>query len=254
MDLVVFYLFLDYSLYSLYTYGEMNRESRDIMTGIIFDFNGTMVFDSHLHEQAWVQMIHSYHPEIPANEIIDYIHGRTNHAIIPHFIKGVSEKEILKIAEEKELAYQEQVRHEQLRFIKGTEELLDRLLALEIPFTIATASPKMNVDFYFDYFELGKWFDPKKIIYDDGTFPGKPEPDIYEKAAKMLGLTPEECIVLEDAISGIESANVAGIGKVFAMVSSDEMREAYEQSDLKYDEIFRDFNMVSKKLKDLRIL
>lgn len=223
------------------------------MAGIIFDFNGTMVFDSHLHEQAWINMIQSYHPEIPDREIIDYIHGRTNNAIIPHFIKGITEVELLEIEKEKEWAYQEQVRLEQLQLIEGTEELLDRLVTQGIPFTIATASPKMNVDFYFDYFELGKWFDADKIIYDDGTFPGKPEPDIYEKAAKVLGFKPKDCIVFEDAISGIKAANTAGIGKVFIMVSSEEMRESYEKSALEYESIVTNFQMVMEELEHLQV-
>lgn len=212
------------------------------MKGIIFDFNGTMVFDSHLHEQAWVGMIHQYNQEATAEEIIDYIHGRTNTQIIPHFIKGVSSHELQQLSDEKEREYQLQVRQEQLKLVAGTKDLLNELVEKNIPFTIATASPKFNVDFYFNYFELGRWFDPAKVIYDDGTFPGKPAPFIYEKATETIGCAPSDCIVIEDAVTGIEAANRAGIGKVFVMIASGETSDFLQNSHLKVDGVLRDFN------------
>ena len=42
-----------------------------------------------------------------------------------------------------------------------------------IPFTIASASIKPNIDFFVESFELAKWFDPEKIVYDDGSFANK---------------------------------------------------------------------------------
>ena len=84
-----------------------------------------------------------------------------------------------------------------------------------------------NVAFYIDVFKLERWFDLDKIVYSNGKIPGKPAPDIYEIAAKNLGLTPQECIVVEDAISGINSAKAANIGKIVA-ISSVEPIEYYE--------------------------
>lgn len=223
------------------------RNERVYMKGIIFDFNGTMVFDGHLHEKAWVDMIKEHNNKVSEEEIIAYIHGRTNDKIIKHFIGELSAETLAQLAEEKELAYQQLVREEKISYVQGMEALLDKLLEKEIPFTIATASPKLNVDFYFDYFELGRWFDREAIIFDDETFPGKPAPDIYEKAAERLELAPEDCVVIEDAVAGIESANRAHIGKVFAMVNSDKQKVAYETSDLEIEEIIWDFEDFLKK-------
>ncbi len=57
-------------------------------------------------------------------------------------------------------------------------------------------------------------------MYDDGTFPGKPAPDIYRIAAARLGRTPERCIVVEDSLSGIAAARAAGIGWIAAVSTS----------------------------------
>ena len=47
---------------------------------------------------------------------------------------------------------------------------------------------------------MDRWFDPRRIVYDDGTFSGKPAPDIYLRAAERIGLSPSRCIVAEDAL------------------------------------------------------
>ena len=66
-------------------------------------------------------------------------------------------------------------------------------------------------------FNLEKWFNIEKIVYSDGKIKGKPHPEIYEIACKNIGVTPQECVVIEDAISGIESAHNAKIGKIIAI-------------------------------------
>ena len=65
-------------------------------------------------------------------------------------------------------------------------------------------------------------------------------PDIYERAAQRLNLAPQDCIVFEDAISGIESARRAGAGKIIA-VASFEPRETY-QSNSAVSQIIEDFD------------
>ena len=94
---------------------------------------------------------------------------------------------------------------------------------------------------------LPKWFDVEKIVYDDGTIPGKPQPDIYLKAANKLGLEPKDCIVVEDAISGINAAYAAGIGKIIAIASL-ESPDIYKE--LPYvNQIIKDFSNFDEILK-----
>src|SRR5699024_6243032 len=208
---------------------------------IIFDFNGTMVFDAHLHEKAWVEMIQKHNDSVTEQEVIDYIHGRTNDQTIRHFIGEVTDEELQALSDEKEKEYHRLAQEEKLSYVDGTEELLDQLVEKDIPFTIATASPKINIDFYFDYFELNRWFTPDEIVYDDGTFPGKPDPTIYQKAAASLGLDPKDCAVIEDATAGVQAANRANIGEVLVMVYSEEQRALFKGKDYIYKAMIEDF-------------
>ena len=85
-----------------------------------------------------------------------------------------------------------------------------------------------NVEFYIKEFNLEKWFDIDKIVYSDGTIPGKPAPDIFLIAAEKIGLAPKDCVVVEDAIAGIKSASNANIGKIIAIASLEPI-EFYKQ-------------------------
>lgn len=201
------------------------------MKGIIFDFNGTLFFDSDLHYDAWrVFSKRLRGTPFSDEEMQKYMFGRTNSDIIEYAIGRKPEPEmVVELAKEKEGLYREECIRQKGRLVlaPGAEKFLDYLCEKNIPRTIATMSEWDNVAFYIDVFKLERWFDLDKIVYSNGKIPGKPAPDIYEIAAKNINLTPQECIVVEDAISGINSAKSAKAGRIVA-ISSVEPVEYYE--------------------------
>ncbi len=216
--------------------------------GIIFDFNGTLFWDSEKHQEAWREFSkrlrdHAFTDE----EMREYMFGRTNEDIIAYLIgKKPSVELVEKFAQEKEAVYRDMCRKDKEHTVlaPGAIDFLNYLVENNIPHTIATMSEKDNVEFYIEEFKLAKWFDIEKIVYADGTIPGKPAPDIYIKAAKKLNLNPQDCIVVEDAISGIESAKNAGIGKIIAIASMESVAlykniPAVSQIIKNFDEIDR---------------
>lgn len=191
--------------------------------GVIFDFNGTLLFDSQKHYEAWLEYSRRLRgTPFSDEEMRNYMFGRTNEDIIAYAIGRKPDKaEAAKLAAEKEAVYREMCLKDKENFCLApyAVELLDFLCKKNIPRTIATMSDKTNVDFFIKELNLAKWFDLDKIVYDDGTIPGKPAPDIYKLAAQKLNLDPKDCIVVEDAISGIEAARDAGIGRIIGIAS-----------------------------------
>lgn len=191
------------------------------MEGIIFDFNGTLFQDSDKHEAAWRQFaLEQFGRKITDEEFIRNIHGRNNHAAVEYMAgRPLSISEVQACVEQKEINYRALCEKdaEYCRLNDDVIRLLDTLKKRNIPMTIATAAPRSNLNFYIRKFHLEKWFDLKKIVYDNGMIPGKPEPDFYLRAAEALKLPPAECLVFEDAVSGIQSAYRAGIGKIIAI-------------------------------------
>lgn len=221
--------------------------------GIIFDFNGTLFFDSEKHLEAWREYSKKLRgTAFSDDEMRKYMFGRTNEDIIAYAIGKKPDSELVdKLGKEKEAVYRDMCRidSENTVLAPGAVELLDYLTQNNIPHTIATMSEKDNVDFYIEEFKLAKWFDIEKIVYSDGTIPGKPAPDIYKKAAEKLGLKPEECIVVEDAISGIDSANSAGIGKIIAIASL-ESTDLYKNIPV-VSQIIHNFNEIDRNIFEI---
>ncbi len=210
--------------------------------GIIFDFNGTLFFDSEMHLEAWREFSRRLRgTAFSDEEMRKYMFGRTNKDIIQYAISREPEPELVeKLAYEKESLYRDMCKAlgSKCRLAPFAAEFLDYLKENNIPRTIATMSEKDNVDFYIEHFNLEKWFDVKKIVYSNGKIKGKPAPDIYEIAAQNIGLPPQDCIVIEDAISGIESARAAGMGKIVAIASMEAV------------ELYRNIPAVNQIIKD----
>lgn len=212
--------------------------------GIIFDFNGTLFWDSEKHLEAWREFSKRLRPyPFTDEEMREYMFGRTNEDIIAYLIGEKPSKEMVDtFGQEKEAVYRQMCRDdkENTHLAPYAGEFLDWLKENNIPGTIATMSEKSNVDFYIKEFNLEKWFDTDKIVYSDGTIKGKPAPDIYEIAAEKLGLKPQECVVVEDAVSGIEAARAAGIGKIVAIAS------------MESPDFYKDIPAVNLIIKDFR--
>lgn len=212
--------------------------------GIIFDFNGTLFWDSKKHLEAWRE----YSKKLRGTSFTDeemqkYMFGRTNEDIIKYLIGKQPDRALVeKCQNEKEAIYREMCLKDRENFVlaKGVVKFLDYVCENDIPHTIATMSEEVNVKFFIKEFNLAKWFDIDKIVYDNGKIKGKPAPDIYLEAAKQLNLQPKDCIVVEDALSGIEAAHKAGIGKIVA-IESMETRELYSKVPA-VDEIIADFD------------
>ena len=199
------------------------------MRGFIFDFNGTLFRDADYHLRAWK----SFAQERCGIDISDEnykknIEGRNDRSAITYLLGNeLNDHKILELTEIKEAMYRALCFSERARMklTEGAPELFDYLARHDIPRTIATASCKSNVDFYVAEFNLSKWFDHSKIIYDDGMIPGKPEPDFYLRAAEAIGVPPAQCAVAEDSAAGVMSAVSAGIGYI-AVVDTPERRGA----------------------------
>lgn len=221
--------------------------------GIIFDFNGTLLFDSEKHQQAWREYSRLLRGEaFTDEEMRSYMFGRTNEDIIAYAIGRTPEPELVeRLASEKEALYRDMCRKdlENFHLAPHAIELLNFLCENNIPHTIATMSEIDNVNFYFEELHLAKWFDFEKVVYDNGLIPGKPEPDIYEIAAQKIGLAPSDCIVIEDAISGLEAAHKAGIGEIIAIASMEPV-ELYQ--NIPYvSEIITDFSQIKREIFEI---
>lgn len=95
---------------------------------------------------------------------------------------------------------------------KGTKEIIDYLNNENIKKAICTSTYSKIIDEYRNYSDLFDKFDV--LITGDMVEKGKPNPDIFLKASKVLNVPVENCLVVEDANSGIEAAINGGFNTV----------------------------------------
>ncbi len=181
---------------------------------VIFDCNGTMIFDGKYHDIAWRMYVSKLAGrELTKEEFQHQILGHTNRDIFEWLLgkDALSAEKIMQLTEEKEGLYRSMYQEDQkaCRLVRGLPEFLDELQRRNIKCNIATASCLSNVDFYFERFALEKWFDKSKLAYDDGTMRAKPAPDMYVRAMERIGADPSETMVIEDSPSGVKAAAAA---------------------------------------------
>ena len=188
---------------------------------IIFDFNGVLFFDGDLQSRSWQGTAKALRgTEMTSDELDTHMHGRPNSYVLSYLAgRTIVGRELLELIQAKESLYRELCLQSPSRFVlsPGARGLLDVLVQGDVPRTIATSSEITNLEFFVQHLNLHRWFDVTQIVYDDGVRPGKPAPDMYLAAARNIGVAPGECVVVEDAVSGLKAAHAAGIGYIVGL-------------------------------------
>lgn len=192
-----------------------------LLKGVIFDFNGTLFWDTDLHNKAWDVYLQALNVKLTNKEKDEHIHGRSGKDIF-EFLLGepLTVRKIMELTEAKEAIYRSECEKQDVALAPGAADLLQYLIDEHIPFGIATASCKSNVDYFYEKFQLHKYLTPNAIVFDDGQLRGKPFPDMFLRAMQLLKLKAEHTICFEDSNSGIQAAENAGFGKIIIVNST----------------------------------
>lgn len=174
----------------------------------IFDMDGTLVDNMHVHTEAWGKLLAENGVEFNAHDFLVKTAGKTNREIMPTVFGDISEERITELANRKESLYRKMF----LPFRKPIEGLIEFLQTskdLGIKMAVATASAKPNVEYILDGLDLRKFFDA--VTTAEEVKNGKPHPEFFLKSAEKLGVESHNSIVFEDAIGGFEAAHRAGM-------------------------------------------
>ncbi len=176
--------------------------------GVLFDMDGVILDSEKLYTRFWLEASRAVGFPMTLAQVKGM--RALNHTVAAERLRGYFGTEVdygAMKAKRIELmdAY---VAREGIQAKPGIQELLELLKANAIPVAIATASPIQRVEQYLEPLGLFREFDAICTAYDVPR--GKPEPDIYLQAARMIGLEAGDCLAIEDSAAGIESAFRAG--------------------------------------------
>jgi beta-phosphoglucomutase family hydrolase len=218
-----------------------HNDSGDIMIkGIIFDMDGVVVDNHHYHFKAWMAFSEKHKFELNPQIYRDTYNGKTNSDLFKMIFGNISPEEMKLYADEKEGMYKK-LYFEHMRAHTGLIDFLEYLKKKKIKIALGTSAPTDNVDFTLDNLKLRSYFE---VIIDGSQVErGKPDPQVYQLCAMKLGLEPKSCVVFEDSLAGLESAQRAGC-KTVGVATSHEVFELKVKTDL----IIHDFNEARKVL------
>jgi beta-phosphoglucomutase len=175
---------------------------------VIWDVDGTLVDTGELHFAAWVDLCRDLgydftRADFAATfgrrnpEIIRYLFGnRFDAAAIDDL--GVRKEELYKAAARRGVA-----------LLPGARELLDGLHAAGFRQAIGSSAPRGNIDLILELTGSARFFDA--ISSAEDTSKGKPDPEVFLIAAAKVQMAPARCVVMEDAIAGVEAAKAGGM-------------------------------------------
>ncbi|MFT3992534.1 MAG: HAD family phosphatase [Luteolibacter sp.] len=181
---------------------------QDGFEAVIFDCDGTLVDSMPAHFEAWCEALSLYgaggvfKEDVffamggrPTCDIVVELNDEYNLHLDPQAVAFAKREAFLKKLH--------------------TVTLIDEVAAFgeslrgRVPMAIATGSTRMVIEKTLQAVGVSDWFD--EVVTADDVVDGKPAPDIFLKAAELMGISPEKCLVLEDAPAGILAAQRAGM-------------------------------------------
>jgi beta-phosphoglucomutase len=175
--------------------------------GVLWDMDGVLVDTGPAHFEAWRQVLAERGMSF-SHEQFRLTFGMNNAGVLAVVCdQDLETAEVQAISDRKEILFRQAVKGN-ARLLPGVLEWLTRLKSLGIRQAIASSAPHANIDILVDELALRNYFE---AIVSGAGLPGKPNPDVFLEAARQIGVAPADCLVVEDAIAGVQGAVNAGM-------------------------------------------
>ena len=195
--------------------------------GIIWDMDGVLTDSADAHYYSWKEVLFSEYKINFSRKDFDDTFGINDYSLIKKFVHPTPpDSEIWETALKKELLYRKEV-GKNLHIYPGAVEILKACKSFGFKQALDSSAPQENIDIVLEIGKLKPFFD--QVVSTD-ELPAKNFPDAYLAASTALKLPPENCLVVEDSILGIEGVKKAGM-KCIAIAST-HPQERLQRADL----------------------
>lgn len=178
-----------------------------MVSGIIFDMDGILIDSERQSNEGWLWAAGQLGVDMPM-WLIDSFKGAPAELCCKFFddyYKGV-----IDYWEAKELRTQHVYKIRETEGIpvkKGVKDIFEYIRNNGLKCAVATSTRRESAEKTLH--EIGVWDYLDAVVYGDEVEHGKPEPDIFLRAAKAIGVNPSEAVVVEDSINGIKAGYAA---------------------------------------------
>lgn len=216
---------------------------------VLFDMDGVLVDSEPVINKAAILGLAEYGVKAEPSDFIPFIGAGED-----RYIGGVAEQYGVSFRKEmKDRVYEiyiEIVEEEIARF-EGVQELLAFLLTKEIPCALASSADLIKIEANLMAAEiLPSAF--QTIVSGEDVGPKKPAPDIYLCAAQRMNAMPKDCVVVEDALNGIQAAKAAGMRCIALTTSFSRAEIEQEAPDFICSDCFEVLEILKNNFKDFQ--
>lgn len=215
----------------MFTNNQQNQtggiKTKTVIKGAIWDMDGVLVDSGPFHLEAWQATLHKYGMDITAAQF-NALFGMDNRRMMTILLGHSPEEEFLtKISTEKEALYRSLLRGKAVPY-PGVMPWLEYFRSKGVRQALASSAPPANVEALVSELGLSNFMEHTLSALDEGL-PGKPSPAIFLRAAELLKLPVETCVVFEDSLAGVEAAKSGGFYCV--AITSTNSRAKLTQAD-----------------------
>lgn len=201
---------------------------------VIFDLDGVLVDTGWAHKQVWFAFAEKHGVNI-SDDFFANTFGMTNDRIIPMLLgRKLSSRQFKQLSDWKEKLYR-RIIADKLAPDERMENLLADLKKNGFCLAIGSSAPKANLDLIRERLRLDRYFDAYVTCEDVDE--GKPSPQVFIKAATKLSIPNRNCVVVEDAVAGIEAAKAAKMAVIALTTTRNRSDLENANADLIFDSI-----------------
>jgi beta-phosphoglucomutase len=175
---------------------------------VIWDVDGTLVDTAELHFASWVRLAGELRKPFTRADFAATFGQRNPDILRALFDSQYSDQQVDELGTRKEEYYRASAR-QGVALLPGVRPLLEALHAAGFKQAIGSSAPRDNLDLIVQLTRTERFF--QAIVSMEDTQRGKPDPQVFQLAASRLQVEPERCVVIEDAVAGVQAAKAGGM-------------------------------------------
>lgn len=171
---------------------------------VLFDLDGVVIDSNQGITAFWKMIAADYGVSLQESDFLQYIYGCPVRETLTALFPKLNTEE-RRAVHARLSAYETNLNY---KAVPGVTMFLEDLASNRVPTALVTSSERWKVETVFKQLKLAELF--TVLVTAEDIRHGKPDPECYRLAVERLGLAPEDCLVFEDALSGVRAAVKAG--------------------------------------------
>ena len=204
---------------------------------VIFDMDGVLIDSEPLHYESDRRTMREYGLELSDAEMEAYV-GITGEKMWADLREKYGIADSVETLMRKQEAHKRALFGQDVQPIDGIPELLEALQSAGRGIALASSSPRYFIDMVLEGLGLRRYF--PVVVSGADVKKGKPAPDIFLRAAELLGVEPQHCVVIEDSGHGVRAAKAAGMHCI-GLVTPNSGKQDLSLADIVVESVFRAF-------------